>query len=109
MLKACAEQKQVIAGGGAALSLVDAATLTAPDGVSLPATLTMEQEANAWLRVVLDTHLGWDHTTVQPMRYINGDLLKIETEMDEYNTWDQGLKTHLPDSIIRWVQIWLKD
>ena len=41
MFKARANKYQVIAGGGAAPSLADAATLTVPDGVSLPYNLAM--------------------------------------------------------------------
>ena len=41
LLKSEADKYQVIVGGGAAPSLSDATTLTAPDGVSLPVTLVM--------------------------------------------------------------------
>ena len=43
VLKAHAVQHQVIVGGGGAPFLADAATLMAPDGVSLPSTLAMEK------------------------------------------------------------------
>ena len=75
VLKAHSEQHQVIAGGGAAPSLVDAATMTAPDGVSLQATLVMAQGPHKRMRVVLDTHLGWDHPSAQSMQDINKELL----------------------------------
>ena len=41
VLKDRSDQNQVFADGGAAPYLDDAATLTAPDGVSLPATMAM--------------------------------------------------------------------
>ena len=63
VVKAPANQHQVIAGGGAAPSLADAATLTAPDGVSLSATLAMAWGSYLRLRVVLVTLFGPDHPT----------------------------------------------
>ena len=55
VLKSRPDQNQVIAGNSAAPSLADAATLTTPYSVSLSATLTMEQETHAQLRVFLTT------------------------------------------------------
>ena len=58
LLKAQADQHQVITGRGTAPSLADAATLTAPDSISLPATLAMARGSHARLRVVLITLFG---------------------------------------------------
>ena len=43
------------------------------------------------------------------MRDINADIIEMETELEEYNPRDQGLKARLPASITRWVQIRLSD
>ena len=75
VLKACAYQNQVIAGGGTALSLADTATLTASDEVSLSPTLTMARGAHTRLRVVLVTLFGPDHPTELAMRYVNMDIM----------------------------------
>ena len=61
--KARIDQHQVITDGSAALSLSDAITLTAPDGVSFTETLTMARGSHTRMRVFLDTLLGWDHPT----------------------------------------------
>ena len=58
VLKAPADKQRVIVCGGAAPSLEDADTLTAPYGLSLPATLAMAGGASAGLRLVIDTLLG---------------------------------------------------
>ena len=46
VMKSRSNQHQVIVGGDAASSLEDAATLMAPDGVSLPSTMAMVQGAH---------------------------------------------------------------
>ena len=71
LLKARADRHQVIAGGGAAPSLADAATIMAPDGVSLPATLSVSRGAHTWLRVVLVTLFGPDYPTTLEMKEVN--------------------------------------
>ena len=76
------DQHQVIAGGGDAPSLEDAATLTAPDGVSLQANLSMARGAHTRLRVVLDTLLGQDHPAAQAMQDINEDILEREINLE---------------------------
>ena len=68
VLKARADQHQVIAGGGAASSLADAAPLTSPDDVTLPATLVMALGSHVGLRTVLVTLFGPDHPTALSMK-----------------------------------------
>ena len=109
VMKARSDQHQVIVDGDAASSLEDAATLMAPYGVSFLSTMAMVQGAHARLRVVLFTLLGQDYPTALAMRDINAELLEREEELEEYNRRDQGLKTRLPASITRWVQIRLLD
>ena len=67
---------QVITGGGAALYLADTATLTAPDGVSLPDTLSMAQGAHARLRVVLVNLFGPYHPAALAMRDVNMKIME---------------------------------
>ena len=71
VLKNRSDQHQVIAGSGAAPSLADTATLTAPDGVSLLVTLVMAQGPHAGLTVFLVTLFGQDHPIVIAMREVN--------------------------------------
>ena len=73
--------------------------LTTSYGVSLSSTMTMARGDHARLRVVLFTLLGQDHPTALPTRDINSELLERETELEEYNPFDRGLKAHLPASI----------
>ena len=80
-LQACSDQHQVIAGSATNPSY--ASTLTAPDGVSLMATLDMAQGSHMRLRVVLDTLLGQEHTTTQTMRDINKELLERDIDLEE--------------------------
>ena len=61
VLKAYSDQHQVIAGINGSPTMVDAAYLTVPDGVSLPVIVAMLQITHTCLRVVLDTLLGRDH------------------------------------------------
>ena len=82
VLKDCADQHQVIMGNGAATSLADAATLTAPDGVSLPDTLAMEQGSHARLREVLVTLYGPDHPTATDMKEVNTESMDRNTELE---------------------------
>ena len=79
VLKDRSDQHQVIAGGDAAPFLADSDTLTVPDGLSLPSTLSMEWGSHMWLSMVLDTLLGWYQPTMQAMREINEVLLERET------------------------------
>ena len=39
------------------------------------------------------------------MQDINAELLERETDLEEYNLWDHGLKARLLALITRWVQI----
>ena len=55
---ACANQHQVIAGGGATPYLADAATLTSQDVFSMPVTLAMAWGGHARLMFVLVTLFG---------------------------------------------------
>ena len=68
VLKARSNQKQVIAGGATAPSLDGIATLTAPDRVSLPATLAMARGDHTRLKVVLITLFGPYHPTTLSMK-----------------------------------------
>ena len=68
VLKSCTNQHQTISDSGAAPSLGYVATLTAPDGVSLLATLVMAWSAHAQLRVVLVTLFEPDHPTANSER-----------------------------------------
>ena len=108
-MKSWADQHQVIAGAGATPSLADVATLTAPDGVSLTATLAMTRGAHARLKVVLDTLFGTNHTTVMSMKEVNVDIMERETYLEDYNPRYQGLKYRLLASIPIWTQIRLSD
>ena len=69
----------------------------------------MERGAHAWLKMVLYTLLGRDHSTAQAMRDIKEEILKRETNLEEYNPQERGSKGHLPESITLWVHIWLSD
>ena len=71
VLKVRSDQHQVIMGSRAAPSLADAATLAAPDGVSLPSTLAMAQGGHTRLSVVLDTLFRTNHPTVMAMKEVN--------------------------------------
>ena len=102
VLKARVDQHQVIAGGGASPSLEDASKMVATDGVSFPATLSMARRSHAWMRVVLDTLIVQDHSTIQD---VNEELLEWESELEEYNPRDRGLNTRLPALITHWIQI----
>ena len=81
VLKSRSYQHHVIADGGTAPSLEDAATLTTPDGVSLPPTMAMSQGIHVRLRVVLVTLLGKDHPNAMVMRDINAKLLERKTDL----------------------------
>ena len=63
VLKYRSEQHQFIADIGTTPSLEDYETLTALYGVSLTSILAMERGAHAWLKMVLYTLLGRDHST----------------------------------------------
>ena len=95
-LKARAEKHQVIADGGSAPSLSDMATLTAPDGVTLPDTLAMTRGSHARLRVIPATLFGTDHPTALAMKEVNSETMERETEIEEYNPRERGLKACLP-------------
>ena len=71
VLKAHSDQHQVFAGGVAAPSLDDVVTLTAPDGVSLSATLSMARGSHARLRVVLVTLFSQYRPTALAMNDVN--------------------------------------
>ena len=75
-LKACSYQHQFITGGGVVPSLSDVATLTAPDGFSLPTTLAMIQGAHTYLRVVMVTLFGPYHPTTLPIRNVNIEIME---------------------------------
>ena len=75
VLKDRVDQHQVIAGGGSAPTLADAAYLTAPDKVTLSETLAMAQSTHARLRVVLDTLLLRDQPAEQGMKAVVLELL----------------------------------
>ena len=79
VLKARTDQHQVIAGSGAAPYLAEASTLTATEGVSLPATLTMERGSHTRIRVFLVTLFGPDHPKALAMRDVNTDIMERET------------------------------
>ena len=83
MLKARSDQHQVITGGGADPSLANMATLMAPDGVYLPATLAMAQGYHTKLMVVLVTFFGPDHPTVLAIGVVNAEIMDRETELEE--------------------------
>ena len=74
-MKARTDQHQIIAGGRSIPSLDDAATLTAPDGVSLPYNLGMEWGSYARLRVVLVTIFGLDPPTTLAMKEVNTEIM----------------------------------
>ena len=71
VLKARSDQHRFIAGDGNAPSLADAATLTAPYGVSLPATLSMVQGAYILMRVVLVILFRPDQPATLSIREVN--------------------------------------
>ena len=75
VLKACVDQHQVIAGGGATPSLENATTLAASDGLSLLATLAMARGYHTRLRVVLCTLLGRYHPFAHAMQAVNEELI----------------------------------
>ena len=85
------------------------ATLAAPDGVSLPATMAIAQGSHTRLRVVLDTLFGTNHPTALEMKEVNVEIMERETDTEEYNPRDPGLKARLPVSINCWFQIRLSD
>ena len=108
-MKDRANQYQVVAFGSATPSLADAAILTAPDVVSLPSTLAISQGAHTQLRVILSTLFGTDHPTVLAMKEANVEIMERETDLEEYNSCDWGLKARLPAPITHWVQIIFSD
>ena len=79
VLKARSNQKQVIAGGATAPSLDGIATLTAPDRVSLPATLAMTWGDHSQLRVCLVYLFEPDHPTALAMRGVNTEIMERDT------------------------------
>ena len=107
VLKARSDQHQVIPGGGAAPSLVDSATLTVPNGVYFLATMAMARGDHKRLRVVLVTLVGQEHPIALAMRDINAKLLERETNLEECNSCDRGVKDRIPAAINRWVHIHL--
>ena len=90
MLKARADQHQIIAGDGAAPSLADAATLMVLYGVSLLSNLAMTQGSHSRLRVVLVTLFGTDHPTELEMKEVNTEIMERDTELKEYNPMTGG-------------------
>ena len=96
VLKSHANQHQVIVGGRYAPSLANTATLTVPDSVSLPDTLTMARGYHAHLRVVLVTLFLSDHPTALAMKWLNTEIVDSYMELEEYNPRDRGLKARLP-------------
>ena len=102
-MKVWSDKHQVIMGGSTSPSLADAATLAAPDGVSLPTTLVMAQGGHTRLSVVLSTLFGTNHPTTLAMTEVNVKIMERETEIEEYNPRDRGLKAYLLASITCWV------
>ena len=96
VLKARADQHQVIVGSGAAPSLADNAMLTAPYGASLTDTMTTARGEHTRLMMVLVILLGQDPPTMLDRRDIIAELLERETGLEEYKPRDQGLKACLP-------------
>ena len=82
VLKASADQHQVIAVGGAAPSPAYTAMLTATDGVSLTSTLDMARGYHARLRVVLTTLFRPDHPTALARKEVNSEIMERETELE---------------------------
>ena len=62
-------------GGSTSPSLADAATLAAPDGVSLPTTLVMAQGDHTRLSLVLVTLFGTNHPTALAMKEANVNIM----------------------------------
>ena len=83
LLKAHVEQHQVIAGGGKALNLANAAYLTDPDGVSLPKTLAMARRMHTCLWLILDTLLGKDHPAAHSIDTLTKSIMDQETDLEE--------------------------
>ena len=75
VLKAGSNQYHVITGGGATPLLADAATLMAPDGISLTPIVAMARGDHTRTGVVLVTLLGQDQPTVMATRDVKTDLL----------------------------------
>ena len=110
MLTARADQHHVIEGGSASPTLDDVSTLRAPYGVSLPATLIMTWGVQKKrIRVFLVTLSLQDHPTTLSLRDVNAELLERDTELEDYNPYDQRLKSLLSDLITLWVQIRISD
>ena len=82
VLKARADQHQVIIGSGADPYLADTAKLMAPERVSLLAILAMKQGTHTLLRVVLVTFFVLDHHTELSMRDVNAEIVERETELE---------------------------
>ena len=57
------------------------------------------------LRVVLVTLFGLDDPTALAMRDANEDIMERDTELEEYNPRERGLKARLTASTTHWVQI----
>ena len=74
-MKTQSDQYQVIVGGGATPSLADAATLTAPDSVTLTASLAMARRSHARLRLVLSTLFGTEHPNDLAMKEVNVEIM----------------------------------
>ena len=68
VFKVRSDQHQVIMVISPAPYLDNAATLAAPDGVSLPTTLSMVRGIHIWLSVVLSTLFGANHPTALAMQ-----------------------------------------
>ena len=91
VLKARSDQYQIIAGGAAAPSIAGTATLTAPDSVSLPATLAIALGGgHTQMRVVLVTLFWKDYSTTLAMKEANVEIMEKETKLEEYNPCDRG-------------------
>ena len=107
LLKARVDQHRVIVGVSRSLTLSDAAYLTAPDWVSLPDTLDMAYSTHIRLWVVLDTLIGRDHPVAHGMDSFNKSIMERDTYLEEYSSWDKGMKPNLPTLLTQWVHIFL--
>ena len=103
VLKARANQHQVIAGSIGVPTLADVASLTAPYGFSLPEMVAMLRSVHNRLQVVLDSLLERDQPVTKIMDAVILTLIERETEFEEYSSRDPRLKTKLSALITQWI------
>ena len=68
----------------------------APDGVSLPAALSIAQGGHARLSMVLVTLFITYHPTVLEIKEVKLEIMERETELKEYNPHDREARFKLP-------------